>query len=114
MNEINNLLRQLLVSSVCGWLATCGLKWQHDTEEQAWEHARLLNERLGRHPQEPYPCGWCFQWHVGGRFKQSRMRYLVNKALSFSAARIERGDWEHETWYAQAPQDDPGGTGDPA
>lgn len=94
MREINGLLQQLLISEICGWRATCGVKWQHDTEEQAEEHARKLNSRPGRKPQEAYACGWCWHWHVGGKFNRGRLKYLIKVALLRSAKSMDRQEWK--------------------
>lgn len=60
------MLWDLLVGIARGWEDTCGIKVAHSTEALAQEHADRINTGA-RRAREPYPCVWCFHWHVGRR-----------------------------------------------
>lgn len=81
MMETNLVLLHLLAGLACGEKATCGdeerRKIKHMSEESAAKHALDLNNGKGRHKVEPYPCPFCYHWHVG---REMSIEELRNKA----------------------------------
>lgn len=79
MQEINLMLLQLLGSIATGEQASCVGKIKHDLELSAMKHADRLNASGKRGRREPYPCPWCWHWHVGRHIKPGRLRYLARR-----------------------------------
>lgn len=54
-------------------IAQCNGKHRFDSFNQA---ASTLVGRELRHKAEPYRCGVCHAWHIGGIFRQKRLTFL--------------------------------------
>lgn len=80
--EVELFFLHLLAGRSCGEKATCGdestrRKIKHKSEQDAIGHAKHLNEGVGTHPVEHYPCPFCYFWHVG---REMSMEELVKRA----------------------------------
>jgi hypothetical protein len=85
MMEINTILLHLLAGLACGEKATCGdevrRKVKHRTEKAATSHANSLNDGAGTHRVEPYPCPYCYYWHVGREMDMKRLIRLARRTV---------------------------------
>lgn len=99
MQEVNLMLLQLLAGLAQGWERSCGVKVAHFTEARAQWHADRLNASGKRRKRSPYPCVWCFHWHVGATLRGDNLRYLANEVM-----RIQREETVEDTKTQQAGQ----------
>lgn len=82
MMEINLMVLHLLAGMSCGKEATCGPeakpKIKHSREEDAIRHANGLNNNpRAHHRVEPYPCPYCYFWHVGREMTMEELKSLA-------------------------------------
>jgi hypothetical protein len=75
------VLMHYRAARAAGEESACGNKIRHEEERKAERHALNLNRRPAvlageKNRVEPYPCPFCFFWHVGRKMTtEEREKY---------------------------------------